>query len=292
MIKLGKCPIIIPTSHGYDMLVHPGKRRFIENAIFFNGSYERGTIHLLDHCLREGDTFLDVGANIGMMSLFASKRIGAEGVVYAFEPQKEIYEILKKNIEINAATNIRPIRIGIGSSKKKAPFYRNITVGRGADSFIRESPEAPMWEESVEILPLDSVVEERGIETVRMIKIDVEGWELEVLKGAKALLSRPEAPILIVECSRRRVNKGSPEEIFEFIKSVNRYLIYRPAKNKGTVSALIEIKTVGDLPYHDNLFCCPPEVQSSLPKTLFQDQPAVRAKVKHQAVPVSLCYWN
>ena len=264
-----RSPTIVPTLYGFDMLVDPGERFIIEKAIYCSGSYEKGTIHLLDQCLRKGDTFLDVGANIGLMSLFASRKVGSEGAVYAYEPQKESYEVLARNIEINAANNIHAFPIGIGSSKMKAPLFRSTKIGRGADSFIRESPDSPKWEESVDILPLDTIVRDQKIESVRMVKIDVEGWEFEVLRGAETLLSKSDAPILSVECSLRRPNAGSPQEIFEFLKSINHYLIFKPEKNKGTISSLVEVKAITDLPRHDNIFCCTPKVAVNLPKNLF-----------------------
>jgi len=100
-------PVLISTKYGFDIIcMDPITDKGVERPLFLNGTYEAGTLDIIGKCLRKGDTFIDVGANIGLMSIFASKIVGSNGIVYAFEPEPETFVILRKNIEINKINNI------------------------------------------------------------------------------------------------------------------------------------------------------------------------------------------
>lgn len=89
-----------------------------------------------------------------------------------------------------------------------------------------------------------------------MLKIDVEGWELEVFKGSKNLLSGENAPIVCVEYTEEHPTyNGSSIDIYNFILTINRYKIFRLQKSKEVSSKLVQIKSIRDLPKYDNLFC-------------------------------------
>jgi len=77
-------------------------------------------------CLRKGNIFIDVGANIGLMSIFASKIVGSNGIIYAFEPEPETFVILRKNIEINKINNIQAYNIELGESEYNSIIFTNL----------------------------------------------------------------------------------------------------------------------------------------------------------------------
>jgi hypothetical protein len=123
---------------------------------------------------------------------------------------------------------------------------------------------------TIDIDKLDDVVIEKAIQSIRMMNIDVEGWELEVLKGSRNLLSRSDAPILCIECSKLHpVQGGTTENIYTFVTEINRYQVYRLSRGKERISKLIEIETIDDLPKHDNIFCLMPHHKERLDKSLF-----------------------
>jgi len=109
---------------------------------------------------------------------------------------------------------------------------------------------------AVTVISLDRFVEGAGIRSVRMIKADVEGWELQCLQGARALLSATDAPALCVEYSRSYSPRSELLlDLYDFITSINRYQVFKLRFGKETISPLVPVRSRSDLPRHDNIFC-------------------------------------
>ena len=140
---------------------------------------------LADH-IRPGSTVLDVGAHIGSITVPMARLVGPAGRVYAFEPQRKIFSELVHNLRLNGLGQAVPLRYAVGAENAIVEMDPALTeegrvaVGKGGDR--------------AELRTLDSF----GFSDVSLIKIDVEGFELEVLRGAEALIRR-ERPTLIVE---------------------------------------------------------------------------------------------
>ena len=134
--------------------------------------WEPGTQVVMTTHTRAGTTALDIGAHIGSHSVTLSHLVGPEGAVYSFEPQRKIYRELVMNLELNKLENVIPLRFAIGAENKlvemtpTSDFDGRMFVGKGGDG--------------VELRTIDSF----GFSNVSIMKIDVEGFELEVLKGA------------------------------------------------------------------------------------------------------------
>ena len=249
-----KGPILISTRYGFDIIcMNPVTDKGVEKPLFFNGTYEAGTLNVMKKSLRKGDAFIDVGANIGLMSLFASMVVGNSGAVYSFEPEPETFMILKKNIGINKIGNIHALNIASGDSKSKSFIYTNPYAGRGSASLIRPTNQSNSKEYEIYIETLDDFILKYNVQSVRMLKIDVEGWEIHVLKGAKTLLGSIKAPIICVEYSKLvSAQNKQLSDIYYYSLSINDYKIYRL-----------------DLPDHDNLFCFLPLHLKDIPKNIF-----------------------
>lgn len=143
-------------------------------------------------------------------------------------------------------------------------------INRGAASLIK--PHQRILKEGIEVLvqTLDEFIIKNNVSNIRMVKIDVEGWELEVLKGSNYLLSDANAPIICIEYSKLHpIQNGQLLDIYRHILNVNKYKIYKLRKGKGNISKLIRITDVIDLPQHDNLFCFLPNHLKDLPKNMF-----------------------
>jgi len=245
---------VIETRSGLRMLVDPMSDPWVETSLYKHGTYEEGTLDVLKQFLHEGDVFIDAGANIGVMSLTASLLVGSKGSVFAFEPAKETFEILKKNIGLNARMNIRAFRVALGANIGEAMMYK---PNRSQASMIKQSPEYKE-DHVATVQTLDQCIAKEGLSKVRMVKIDVEGWELEVMQGAKKLLSAEDLPILIVEFVRHRSRQsGNTFDIYTHLLSLGSYRIFLLKEGKKVPSPFVEVLSAEDLPVHDNLFCFP-----------------------------------
>ena len=244
---------LVQTLLGFDMYVGPEADGGLDYAVRHHGVYEAGTLHVMERVLREGDVFMDIGANIGLMSLAASKFVGEGGTVYSFEPVPSTYRILRRNIEINNVMNVKTYSKAVGSKREEKNIYWMYGGKSGAATMIE--PQKDTYYCKVEVETVDGFVRDNDINVLRLIKIDVEGWELEVLKGAKELLSSDKAPVVIIEYSETHpIFGGELMDIYDNLVRINDYKIYRLEGGKENISPFYEIGPL-ELPKHDNLFC-------------------------------------
>ena len=161
----------------------------------FSSSWEAELRELFE--LDKGMNFLDVGAHIGKYAIRAAVMVGDTGAVIAVEPDKRNFELLVKNIALNDLRNCIPLRIAAYSSNGEITLFRGPSC---AEHSINEDFGRGSYK--VRARALDDVLTEVGIARVDLIKIDVEGAELEVLKGLEETL-REESPRVIMEVLKR-----------------------------------------------------------------------------------------
>jgi FkbM family methyltransferase len=172
--------------------------------------------------LRTGDTFCDIGAHIGWFSLLASKLVGSKGKIFSFEPAPEVFELL--SINTRGLTSIRAIQCAVGNVDGRATFAAQGTSTSASlvEDITRINqhylPQTPIRKVEVDIRRMDTLVTELGFKPC-LAKIDVEGFELEVLKGASTLLSSSR-PTLIIEIHplQLKLSGGSEPVLFQFLK--------------------------------------------------------------------------
>lgn len=165
--------------------------------------------------LKKGDKVFDVGANIGTVSLACAKIVGNTGKVKSFEPNSKIFQYLKKNIEINNYSKIiQAHNFGLGSKNKNYKFteFSDDTSNTPSDN----------GKSIITIKKLDDFIKEK----INFLKIDVEGFEYEVLKGAKNSLK--EIEFVYFECNRDLLDKHNSSEkmICDFLKRLN-FIVYQ-----------------------------------------------------------------
>jgi len=242
----------VETIYGFTIDVNAHEDRAIEQSIYERGVYEHGTMSIIDKFLRKGDTFMDVGANIGLMTLLAAKKVEKSGKVYAFEANPVILKELKANIIKNNFQSVYVEFCALGAFNGEGTLSENkFNENRGASTML-ENSDSDGKRYKVPVKMLDKL----PIEKCDLIKIDVEGWEMEVLNGGRQFFSTQDAPAIIIECSKDRVNdKDDRIEIYNTLKELNNYRIFKLEKNKERRGKLIEINSEDFLPEHDNLFC-------------------------------------
>ena len=196
----------------------------MEFSIWLAGVYEVVTTNFLKEVIREGDVFLDVGANCGSLTLVAANLIG-KGKVYAFEPGPKVRERLQGNINLNPHLKevITIISKGLGLNKEQVFYNEDLNyLGNGS---LYENRGIP-----VEILALDEWVVGEKLEKIDLIKIDVEGMEYDVFVGGKAVLETYQ-PIIYFETLPifYETTLHNIKTIYEFLEGLG-YKIVRPAK--------------------------------------------------------------
>ncbi|MFP8881979.1 MAG: FkbM family methyltransferase [Myxococcota bacterium] len=147
-------------------------------------------IEIFREYARPGTTAIDVGAHIGSLAVPLAFQVGPTGRVYAFEPQRRVYRELFHNLQLNGLDHATPLMLAVSS----APGILEMAPPEFDDGFTRIGSGG----EQVEARTLDSF----GFTDVSLIKIDVEGHEIEVLKGAEQTILKWH-PALIVETGRR-----------------------------------------------------------------------------------------
>jgi FkbM family methyltransferase len=153
---------------------------------------------------KEGDIVIDIGAHIGLYTIISSKRVGANGKVVAIEADPENFEMLTSNIKLNQLTNVIPLNYAVYSKETKLKLY---LPSGGESGFTKYNTIMPNWintqEKFVEVNAntLDYLLQLNEIrqEEVNWIKIDVEGAEFEVLKGATNVLSKSKDVAILME---------------------------------------------------------------------------------------------
>jgi FkbM family methyltransferase len=246
-ISKPKGKTVLQTNFGFKIQIDPVFDKNIENVIYQRGVYELGTLDVLQSFLNEGDVFVDVGANIGFLSLAACAKVKGNGKVYAFEPVPSTYNILKTNKSINGFDQLQLNQFALGNEEAEVMIF-NENENRGGASIINNTKS-----KGIKIL-LKRLDDLNIRETINAIKIDVEGFEFEVLKGAEQTIKR-DKPNLIIEYSLERENSAKNNEIYDWLIHLGFYKIYKLKLGKERKSELIEIKTLSDLPQHDNIFC-------------------------------------
>jgi FkbM family methyltransferase len=144
---------------------------------------------------KKGDVVIDIGAAFGLYTISSSKQVGPNGKVIAIEAQHDCFEMLNRNTKLNRLTNITTLNYAVYSKETKVKIYSSYSImperaGKNKNKFIE-----------VNANTLDNLLQSNGINhaEVNWIKIDVEGAEFEVLKGAHNVLSKSKGIALLIE---------------------------------------------------------------------------------------------
>ena len=167
----------------------------ISGTQFSYGGYEADETRLMGEAVRAGSTVVDVGANFGWHAIHLAKRVGDSGKVLAFEPIPATYAELTENVALNSCKNLKAFSFALGNETSTISMYLPKTdLGAGAASQFLDTGDRV----EVSMFRLDDVLEREGVEHVDFIKADIEGGELNFLRGAERLIARCH-PIIFVE---------------------------------------------------------------------------------------------
>ncbi len=240
--------------HGHKMML-PTKG-FDEYSTF--GIYGELDTMTVEKYVKKGDYVIDVGAAIGYYTLILARAVGPEGRVFAFEPKKDRFDLLKNNIEINGYKNAILENKAILTPGDKNIFF-SLKSSRGGLKFIKKEVKHDEFQtvDDIQTVDLDTYFEKINKEKpISFMKIDVDGPELLVLKSAHSILKNNDLKILMEwDIDSAKQSACDPSEIVEILKN-NEFEIYYPdySKNEYRIihgEEIIDLKSDNVI----NIFC-------------------------------------
>ena len=216
-----------------DFLMELDISKWADRSTFFLGRwYDLPTQQIVKQVLNKGDVVIDVGANVGMFSLVARHIVGQEGFVHSFEPNPATRKCLNRNIEINDIDNIKVYPLGLGEVEGEFSLYvPHVNSGEGSLARFSDAEYeiSKFYEIQIEVKVGDSVLREVA---PRLIKIDVEGAEIGVLRGMSQLISR-HLPLIICEYVPTHIHRFSCSfKDFRSIAQEHSYQIFKLGLSK------------------------------------------------------------
>jgi FkbM family methyltransferase len=162
-------------------------------------AYEKWTSCIALGALREGDVAIDVGAHVGYFSVLFRLGVGPSGIVYAFEPLPETYRRLLRNVMVNRFVNLLPLPLAVTDRSGSAEFHIS-SQNEGASSLLG-------WESgtrscTVQVVSLDDVFRNACPKRPRLLKLDAEGVELNILRGGSRFFETHAPDLIICEVNR------------------------------------------------------------------------------------------
>jgi len=186
------------TVNNYKMYIYQDEYRGVDciiEELLLTGTWEPYTTDILKRILREGMIIVDIGANIGYYSLLAASLVGETGRVYAFEPEPHNYNLLKRNISANGYTNIEAHQKAVSSKAGKRALYVGTQSGTHSLFNVRETTTKSVM---VDLVVMDEFFRERK-KNVDIVKVDVQGAEMDVLMGMQNVIQNNDHLRLLTE---------------------------------------------------------------------------------------------
>lgn len=222
------------TKYGFSVFSNL-KDRILELNV--NATWENMASSFILDNLKEGDVFVDVGANIGYFSMLAARQ--KAGKVLAIEPAPKTYGILNMNIKHNMFANvIESFNIALGGEKRTAKFIYSLGPKNHVEYEV-DNIHTNLPTTNVNVITLDDLLKSRKeVNKIDFIKVDIEGYEYDFLLGAKKTIEAFK-PIILMEIEEHRLAKynATAEEVFNFMNYLGyKYLsVAEDSITKGTV---------------------------------------------------------
>lgn len=202
------------------LLETPG---LIEDTIIQYGCWEPAIDYIIAHHMKKDGIFIDVGANIGYHSLSTALLLPKAECI-AFEPHPQIFEQLKANIELNQFKNIVPHNMAVGDfcGSTTINLTNDTSYNRGLSTILSDSSlENESHKVDVKIMTLDEFLDQEEKKRVNVMKIDTQGYEYQVLKGALDTIKRSK-PVILME-----IHRISGMEVKEILNLLPDYLHFQ-----------------------------------------------------------------
>ena len=200
--------------HGATVVLNPTDP-VVSGALHF-GVYEKAETRFFQSACRDGMTFLDVGANLGYYTALAARAVGPNGRVLAVEPDPDSFGYLEQTIAANAVGNVEAFPVAASDAPATLPLYIS-TDNRGDNRLYASGEDRPQVE--VTARPLDALLRENKIDTVDLIKIDVQGYEPKVIAGLRETIAASPNLTLLTEFWPQGIDEAG-EDANEFLQTL------------------------------------------------------------------------
>lgn len=189
-------PVEIKHVRGFDICLNP-KDLYISSYIAKASSYELTTTPVFASLLRQGDVVVDVGANVGWFTLLAAKITGKGGRVVSFEPEPTNFSLLSKSICLNGFKNVVALERCALDYDGEVTLHLTTAINMpGSHSTVRDFGQGSI---TVPVSRLDSTLGTLGINRIRLLKVDAEGSEPQVIAGAMPLIEASKVQNMLLE---------------------------------------------------------------------------------------------
>jgi FkbM family methyltransferase len=200
--------------------------------------------------------FIDAGANFGWYTTLFAKYAGSEGEVHSFEPVPTTFANLERNFELmGSPENVQINNLALGDEEKELTInvFKGLPTGHASLSTQDRDDAIPF---KCRMIRLDSYLEENNVNQVDFVKVDVEGAELGLLKGAERLFKQKRPPTILMEMALNQTkNFGySPNDLIVFLRERGDYVFYKIDEIKAE---LIEIGGFAPDDIGANVICIP-----------------------------------
>ena len=215
-------------------LMEVGLIDVVERHLLVEGDWDPLVRRVLEEALRPGAICFDIGANIGTFTLLASRLVGAGGLVVAFEPSVRALRRLAHHLTINACENVVVVSSALGQSQGLIKLGWAPESNIGASAIGRHDSHFQKRQEQISVARLDEVVERMAL-VPDLLKIDVEGFEMQVLRGGEKTLQQHH-PVVVLELTDRFLNDhgDSAVDLVAFMEKLGyRTFLLEPAESTG-----------------------------------------------------------
>lgn len=234
-----RVPLNVPWYGGTTVAVTLGNDQSL--CLYVSGSFEPNEFAFIDRVLQPGMVMVDVGANDGLYTVFAARRVGPSGRVLAVEPSSRERANLQRNVERNGLTNVvvRPSALGAAAGQASLKIAHGLHAGHNTFGTFAYDDVLAVDSELVTVETLDDVIRDCALPRIDFVKIDVEGAEVGVLKGARQVLMSSR-PLLLLEANEPalQAQDTSVAELLALLRSEFHYDILVFSAETGGVELL------------------------------------------------------
>ncbi len=204
-----------------DMVVEVGNPRELSRIKAYVGK-EPDTVEWISQYVKPGDVFYDVGANIGLYSIFTAKRLQGRSKVYSFEPESQNYASLNRNVFLNGLSDsIMTLCLAVSDACRVDTFFvrGHLRAGEAIHQFRQATDDfgrsfSPVHLQGMFGISLDDLCYSYGLDFPSHIKVDVDGHEYAVVEGARRVLKDPRLRSVLLEITESSENAEEIRSMF------------------------------------------------------------------------------